>query len=521
MNLLTEAWIPVRADGGMGKFRLITYQDLICNELNEENLRISLPRDDLELACLQLLICLTQVIFLPRDEPELRHRFQTPVDPNEFCDRVKNIWHWFDMNHDTHPFMQTRGVKAAESTPIQKLLIGLPEGNNHAFFNEIGEIQRISPGCAAIVLFNQASNCPSFGGGFKGSLRGGAPITTLVMGDSLRETIWRNVITLSLVKEILPDYEPDYNNDKPTWVEPVMKDETIFATRIGLVRGLFWQPAHIELIPSASDGICDLTNQTCSVLYEKFLSEKFRYTLHDAVWPHPHGIMTRNMKNGKLESKFLSFTTTAPAWTQLSEFIIPGMNAETGEGTSPAAPLLQIMKMESAKGLHLIVGGYRNKQAAILERRHELISLAQGWSTNLEYLQRLIQVGIDAKKSLWGKLRYASQGDSKRGIKGIGVPIHDMGEKLFYARTEPVLHEFLQNSMSFKEYKTARKQLAESLRDICQNIFEKITEPYTHKPELVPIIAITRKSMNFELKKLVEGGPSNANKRTSPKRKKT
>ena len=43
---------------------------------------------------------------------------------------------------------------------------------------------RHSTRVAAITLFNQASNCPSFGGGFKGSLRGGAPITTLVFGNS-------------------------------------------------------------------------------------------------------------------------------------------------------------------------------------------------------------------------------------------------------------------------------------------------------------------------------------------------
>ena len=53
MNLLEDAWIPVRADGGAGAFRLLTYQELLCEP---GNWQVSLPRDDLELACVQLLV---------------------------------------------------------------------------------------------------------------------------------------------------------------------------------------------------------------------------------------------------------------------------------------------------------------------------------------------------------------------------------------------------------------------------------------------------------------------------------
>ncbi len=518
MNLLVAPWIPIRTNGGSGEFRLLRYEELLCHGDKGEELRVSLPRDDLELACLQLLICLTQAIFLPTDERDLRRRLVGLVTPEEFSDRVEPFRDWFDLDHPTQPFMQTRGVKAAEATPIQKLLIGLPEGNNHSFFNEVGEVKQISPGCAAIALFNQASNCPSFGGGFKGGLRGGAPITTLVGGDTLCETIWRNVVTLPLVRERLPDYEPDFNRDKPTWIEPFAKNESIFSNDIGLLRGLFWQPAHVELITADVEGICDLTGQASAHVYEKFCSEKFPYNMQ-GVWPHPHGVRIAAKKKGKLEFRFLSFTTTAPAWTQLTEFVVPGMNSDTGEGTTPAAPVLQASLLES-DGLHLIVGGYRNKQAAVLERRHELISLAEGWANNLQFLQALVEVGKETKKILKSRLYYASQGNKKKKLKGIGAPIHETGEKMFYAQSEGVLHEYLQDSMTFKEFKTARKLLAESLQEICKRIFESLTEPYTHNVELVPIIAVTRRLMNFELHNLVEGDQQNANTRKKQKRSK-
>ncbi len=80
--------------------------------------------------------------------------------------------------------MQTRGVKSAEATPIQKLLVGLPEGNNHTFFNCRGEVSHLGESMAAIALFNQASNTPSFGGGFK-KWHQGTPVTTLIAGDKL------------------------------------------------------------------------------------------------------------------------------------------------------------------------------------------------------------------------------------------------------------------------------------------------------------------------------------------------
>jgi len=213
MNLLEDAWIPVCFNGGAGPFRLLTYRELLCEP---GNWQVSLPRDDLELACIQLLVCMTQVMFLPEDNPALRARTAEPLSQRGFETGIASCPEWFDLDHPTQPFMQSRGVKAAENTPIQKLLIGLPEGNNHAFFNEVGEVQNVSGPVAAIALFNQASNSPSFGGGFKGSLRGRAPITTLVAGADLRETVWRNVLTLPCIRDRLPGWVLDFNRDEPT-----------------------------------------------------------------------------------------------------------------------------------------------------------------------------------------------------------------------------------------------------------------------------------------------------------------
>ena len=501
MNLLEDPWIPLRADDGAGVFRLLTYRDLLCEP--GQHWQISLPRDDLELACLQLLVCMTQVMFLPNDDTELRQRLAAPLTPTEFDAGLAPFLDWFDLDHPTQPFMQTRGVKAADPTPIQKLLIGLPEGNNHAFFNEAGEIGQVSGTVAAIALFNQASNCPSFGGGFKGSLRGGAPITTLVFDRDLREMVWRNVLTRSRVEERQIS-APGPAQDQPCWISPIAEKSTIHWNQIGLMRGLFWQPAKVELVKAEEDRVCDVLSGEATAGYSGFLKEKFNFTV-EGVWPHPHGAMTMTLKKGVTEQRFASFTTTAPAWTQLSEFVIPrGMNGKDAkEGSSPAGSISQFAAMGDSGHLNILVGGYRTNQASVLERRHELIGLAPGWGRESR-LSSLVGIGKDARKSLRGKLYFAVQGNKDKGLKGLGAAVHETAEKLFYARTESLIHQTFSSDATFREWGEARRAYVLQVADHCRDIFEELTDPYTLKPELIPVIAWSRRALNTDLKKLIE-----------------
>jgi CRISPR system Cascade subunit CasA len=499
MNLLESPWIPVRAEGGTGAFRLLTYSALLCEK---GNWRVSLPRDDLELACIQLLVCMTQILFLPEDEDALLDRMETPLTASEFADGIASCADWFDLNHPTQPFMQTRGVASKEVTPIQKLLIGLPDGNNHAFFNEVGEIGALSAPAAAIALFNQATNCPSFGGGFKGGLRGGAPITTLVDGSNLREQIWRNVLTPEFIRPDFPGWRHDLNKDRPTWIEPIKNKQIIHWNQIGLARGLFWQPAHVELIQSADDGPCDLLGVEAGPRYTGFRKEKFNFTL-EGTWPHPHGALHMATKKGELEMKFASFTTAAPAWTLLTELVV-NKSAESGEGNRPAGPVTQA-KALAIRPLHLLVGGYRNKQAAVLERRHELIALAEGWDDEEDRLDDLVTLGLAAKRAIQGKLYFAVQGHKNKKLQGIGAPIHETAARLFYARTEGRILATFSDRATFAQWRERRTEYIDALAADCRDIFNTLTEPYAMKPELIPIIAWARRSLNADLRKLKEG----------------
>lgn len=509
MNLLEDAWIPVRADGGTGVFRLLTYRELLCEP---GNWQVSLPRDDLELACVQLLVCMTQVMFLPKDIPALRARLAATLSPEDFAAGVEPCREWFDLDHPTQPFMQSRGVRAEKVTPIQKILVGLPEGNNHAFFNDVGEVEKLSGSLTAIALFNQASNANSMGGGFKGNLRGGSnpyltPVNILVTGRDLRETVWRNVLTLPNIQKRLPGWTHDFGRDQPTWVKPIKEtgNEPIHWNDIGLVRGLFWQPTRLELIRAEVPASCDILEGGPVQVYTGFLKEKFKFTVK-GLWPHPHGARTANTKKGVLEWKFASFNATIPAWTQLSEFVVPrGIDTpDTKEGCEPSGPVAQADEIGGGR-LHLWIGGYCAKQGSIVERRHERMSLAQGWSDDKGRLKQLVDLGKEAKKALCGKLWKAVQGDKKKGLKGIGAAIHEAAEKHFYARTEMLIHELFSNKDTFKEWKASKATFVDQLVAHCWAIFEELTDPYAMKPELIPVIAFARRSLDTELAKLTEG----------------
>ena len=291
MNLLTDKWLPARPLEG-ATVNWISLSELLTEEKEYE---ICLPRDDLELAALQLVICITQILFTPKDLPELIDNCRRPMSVQDYLDWIKPYKNWFDLEHPEHPFMQVRGVKAKDITPMDKLMPGLTGATSSCFVNESGQADQLCGGCAAISIFNQAANTPSFGGGFKASLRGGAPITTLIQGRHLRETVWLNVLSSPQLEESIPNYQNNLKQS-PTWVLPIKEKSNIPGASIGLLRGCFWQPAHIELCPPNTKGKCSSCGKEQVSVFTGFLKEKFNYTI-EGQWPHPHSPRILTLKN--------------------------------------------------------------------------------------------------------------------------------------------------------------------------------------------------------------------------------
>jgi len=475
MNLLKDNWIPIQKNN---KVQLIKLKSLLCQDADWQ---LCLNRDDMELAALQLLVCIVQVIFIPEENRQLIQRWKEPLTDKEYETAIQPFIDWFDLLHPNFPFMQTRGVNATHITPIQKLFIGLPEGNNHAFFNRADEYRQASLANAAILIFNQAINSPSFGGGFKGSLRGGAPISTLITDDTLRQTIWCNILTKKYAESLFPSIR----RDMPVWVSPIQPKQNLFTADLGFIRGLFWQPAHIELICNAEGTVIG------------FYKERFPFTIQDELairWPHPHGVKKWAIKKGIREEKFLSFTTEAPAWTSLAFLLVEKQGDKMGN--SPAPVLNQYRKVFRGRPLHLAVGGYRNKQALILERRHELFSFKKGWPDGIQHIQHFVDFALECKTILHKKMYGLNK---NLGTKGLD----NKSEVMFYKRTETPIHKILKEM----DWQTASNEIRETISEltkITKEIFETLVMPYDHDPKMVKIIIKSRAALLSDLKKLEE-----------------
>lgn len=488
-NLLTENWIPVQQQG---QFETISLKRLLCKD---EDWQICLSRDDMELAALQLIVCLVQVVFMPDDEDKLLDAYNKPMTEADYDKGIVPFMEWFDVLHLEYPFMQRTDVKANKIKSVQALLIGLPEktstsASSHEFFNEIKDVNSLNIELATIALFNRAINSPSEGGGFKSSLRGGAPATTLIANEHLRQTIWCNVLTKESVQTRYPNFALNPENDLPTWIDPIVPNSEFYSYQIGFRRGLFWQPAKIKLVVDDSQVIGIET-------------EKMNYKLKDEPahrWLHPHSPKKWSGLEGSRKETYLSFFTTAPAWTQLTTILIKEDMEK--EGHEPSLVISQYRDLFRGKSVQLIMGGYRNNQAKIEQRRHELLSIAQGWDdeNGQEQIKHLVSLGISYKSELRKKLYgLAKKIGGKHGLSGLS----DKGQELFYQQSEPLIHSQIAQ-MNWQQADQKMETFKSSFNQLCRNIFDQLVLPYEHDPKLLSAIVVSRARLNAALKKIGE-----------------
>jgi CRISPR system Cascade subunit CasA len=502
MNLLTDEWIPVRPQLS-GASRQISLQTLLCGN---EYWELALPRDDMELAALQLLICLVQVLMPPKDKKQWAERISKPVTPEELASATKDYLEWFQVDHPEYPFMQVKGVLAKEPTPMDKLLAGLDSSTNSRFVNEPYLANALCSGCVAIALYNLANNAPSFGGGFKFGVRGSCPVSTFAQGQDLRTTVWLNVLSEESLDEYLPDWmEKRYQ--PPTWVEPIKELSTIFANDIGLLKGLFWQPGHIELVKPEKSGQCSCCGHKADRLFTGFNKAKFNYTI-EGIWTHPHSPQVLSVKKGKAETRYVGFTQSIPAWTQLSRYVVKRDLSEVSKGEQGQKPALVIQQIQRylpkhANKFELLIGGYRNNQAAIIERRHEVLTLNHGWENHGNTVHELVAYGLKYKTALRKVLYVCSKGikEKERKLKGAGLDLHDAGETRFYRRSEDLMTHALAD-INFDNPVPTFMMLDHEFKQICEAVFLELTSPYEHDPELFRTLSIARRSLQKQIKEI-------------------
>lgn len=492
MNLLTDPWIPVTHNG---EFQHVRLMDVLCSD---GDWRISLPRDDMEFAALQLAICLTQVILPPTDAKELREREKSPISESVYKKAIEPYTDWFVLDHPKHPFMQTRGVEGKTASP-HKLFIGLPERtsgsqNAHSLFNDPNEIEHVCPSCAAIALFQQATNGVSLGSHFFiVGLKGMAPITTLLWDNNLRRQVWVNILS----RDYMDNGCVFGSINDPTWMEAITGDK-VYAHTIGLVRGLFWQPAKVELTLTANEYFeCDFCGIAKTGSYcTGFVQEPHEYT-KNGFWRHPHTPVV--MKKGEIFHLKLDFGK--PLWQQMMGFLWDIAAEEEGYGR---ANIVDNFSKVFHRDIHLSIGGYVSAKEKIIGRRHEVVSLPSNWEENMEGISKAIKYASLVVDELEKAISIFTGIARKKGLgKQLKKNIKKKGRQMFYSQSESDIHRVFHVS-DWRAITKIRKELNSSLFRHARNVFSAITDPYIHLPEMLEAIAKGRNSLNISLQRYTE-----------------
>ena len=506
-NLLTENWIPVQQQG---QFETISLKRLLCKD---EDWQICLSRDDMELAALQLIVCLVQVVFMPDDEDKLLDAYKKPMKEADYDKGIEPFVEWFDVLHPEYPFMQTTNIqpekpkKKTDIYPknwasIQKLFMGLPEKSSdsetsNAFFNAGDEIKIASCSESAIALFQQATNGFSFGSHFYSvGLKGSMPLTTLIQDSSLRKSVWSNVLNKDYLQEETSFLEMNVNN-KPSWVVPHSfdKNEPEYAHNIGLLRGLFWQPAKVKL---------DIDSNLQVMGFFK----KADPTYVTGFWKHPHTPIDvkRFINNNQKEKPFLSAKRDLPLWEQMSSFFYAKNSKQ--DGVSRALVVSHYEKTVGRKNsINLAVGGYVKGESAesLAGRKHENYSMSSGWENQVAEIELLISYGVGAQEALdnalykFGIELKKKEGDNTKKenksnfIKNLKIK----AKQNYFNNSESIMHSILRTHLvdDSEEYKNKFIQLAKST-------FNQVLSPYEHDPKLLSAIVVSRDGLDTTLEKI-------------------
>jgi len=528
MNLLTDPWVPVEHDG---RFRHVTYEDVLCVE---GDWRISLPRDDMEFAGLQMLICLTQSIFMPSDTPELDEREANPMPKEEFLQGIRPFMEWFDLFHPKWPFMQVRGVKGKPRS-MQKLFVGLPEKHSDsptafAFFNTPDELPGVCPSCAAIALFQQATNGFGLGGAhFPVGLKGSMPMSTITLAPDLRRTIWRNTLSRQFLESRIPNLAHPRIRE-PTWIKSVRYPQGKGKPRLGelardisLMRGLFWQPAKVELeTAKVEESYCSFCQGRTTILAVGFKQQSSK---HERVlgWIHPH-TPYEVKKDGVFP---LRCPSQRDFWEQLPSMIWE-LGREGPAGTSPALSVSQeVNRLRADERITIVAAGYikGKTQEKLQGRRHAIVSLAPGWRNGEEAVSVLISRALDvdaAIRTVFWLFAFGGEGgprNSRVSFEG-ALMLHTdrMTKRMrarkselearisaqFFADAEPHLYRTLRD-MDFARAKETITQATKCLCSLGETAFQSAIDPYRHTPKGARAAALTRLTLRFALAKVQKG----------------
>jgi len=299
MNLIEDPWIPIRRRSGKEE-RIAPHQ---LTEEEDPVMALASPRPDFDGALAQFLIGLLQTAFPPRDVGEWEDWLEDPPIP-EILQEVFAPWNSaFELDGDGPRFMQDFVDLDSKPDPIGRLLIEAPGANtlrmNADHFVKRGRSDGLCLSCAVTALLTLQLNAPTGGSGHRVSLRGGGPMTTLLVldpvGADLEPTLWRNlwlnVLPTREASSLPGNLSLDARQDIFPWCGPTRTSEPATGTDTTPEDAhplqMYWcMPRRIRLHWDEGGGSCSVCNTESEQLVRE--SETRNYGVnYTGGWRHP------------------------------------------------------------------------------------------------------------------------------------------------------------------------------------------------------------------------------------------
>jgi len=291
MNLINDPWIPaIRADGSQC---LISPGQIA--ETDNPVVELAAPRPDFQGALYQFLIGLLQTSFAPEDTDEWLDFWRQPPEPQQLKDIFAQFVEAFELDNSNGPaFLQDLDLPDGESKPIAALLIEAPgektRKDNLDHFVKGGMIEQVCLSCAASALFTLQANAPSGGSGHRVGLRGGGPLTTLVIPEeatTLWQKLWANVLSAEEFEEKLS--KP--NSSVFPWLTTTRYSDktgqTTFPEDVHPLQQYWGMPRRIRLDVVAGENCrCLLCGIETQQSVKRFRTKNYG-TNYDGPWRHP------------------------------------------------------------------------------------------------------------------------------------------------------------------------------------------------------------------------------------------
>lgn len=294
MNLLEEKWLPVRRNTGQVDWiapHQVTEPDIVAFAAN---------RADFNGALAQMMIGLLQTTTPIDDEGDWEVLLDAPPTAEVLQKWLAPIAEAFVLDGDGARFMQDISLTAAEGAEctIDALLIDAAGGSaidkNTDHFVKRDTIKAMCPHCLATALFTLQTNAPAGGAGHRTSLRGGGPLTTLLVATpsrSLWQDLWLNVKPQRAFLQQGGDAKKTAKHFTFPWLAEISKIQPAGGETQPLQvhpHHVFWaMPRRIRVdFADEQTGRCDVCKRDSAQLLHRYVT-KPQGLNYKGVWRHP------------------------------------------------------------------------------------------------------------------------------------------------------------------------------------------------------------------------------------------